>query len=351
MRKGLIAIVCAALLLVSIAAAQIALPTKMVQATDASIAKNVASTVQANAYGLKTDKGQCVCSADTLAKIAQIKKLLAELEASCNSGMIIENPGRGPVIEETCFGKCMAENKGYCESTCKDENGNVDSACYGECANAIKVKCENSCNIPSEEVKPAEPDCASQCLAKNFDKEECLKPCYVDGVEDRECYDACSKKSEEVWDMCQKQCRGQETPSNEAPDVLGQCSASCEIKYSECKEGCYAGVGIDAAKLKIAEECTVNQCMPVLKECSASCNAQYGKKENLMQKFVNVFKPAQYRNAKWICHDGTESVEGGETSCKPGETWTSYAKQACEGKCSTETNKCGVNTFMVYNEC
>lgn len=353
MKKALIAILCAVILLVSLAAAQVALPSKEVKAADLSIAKNVAPAVQANAFGLKADKSQCTCSADTLAKIEQIRKLLSELEQSC---MIVENPGRTPPSQPSfssgeCVDKCMVEQnaKAYCEKACYMSG---KEGCYDECYSALKVKCENSCNVGQQ--KPAEePGCAESCLEKNFNKQECLKPCYVNGVEDKACYDACSQKSSEMWDICQKQCGQQETAtvSTQTNEVLNQCSSSCELKYSDCKNSCYASAGNDAAKLKIAEDCTVNTCMPLLKQCSESCNSQYAPKPTIVQKVVNVFKAAQYRNAKWICHDGTESVEGGDTSCKPSDTWTSYAKQACEGKCSAETNKCGVNTFMVYNEC
>ncbi|MFH1065003.1 MAG: hypothetical protein V1734_00670 [Nanoarchaeota archaeon] len=361
MRKILIAVLCAVILLVSIAAAQVALPTKAVQATDANIAKNVAPAVQANAFGLKADKNQCMCSADTLAKIAQIKKLLAELEQSC---MIVENPGinndnngqnNGQPVQadltqptyELCVAKCSAEQRdSYCTPTCANQAD--PNECYQGCAAGVEQKCKNSCsNAPKE--KPQQLGCIDTCMAKNYDKAGCLGGCSQEDINnDGPCYKSCQNKANEVYGMCQKQCVGQETTSTQASEVLGQCSSSCEVKYGDCKNSCYVNAGTD---FKAAEDCTVNQCMPILKQCSTSCNSQYAPKQTFVQKVVNVFKPAQFRNAKWICHDGTESVEGGDTSCKPSETWSGYAKQACEGKCSTATNKCGVNTFMVYNEC
>ena len=352
MRKSLIAVLCAVILLVSIAAAQVALPTKAVQATDTSIAKPIVVS-QANAFGLKADKSQCTCSADTLAKIEQIKKLLAELENSC---MIVENPGRTPPSQPTfssgnCVDKCMVEQdaKGYCNGNCV-RDGVLDTVCFDGCYGSLKVKCENSCNVGNQ--KPAEqPGCIDTCMAKNYDKAGCLAGCTEEDIMNNgPCYKACQDKANEVYTMCQKQCVKEETTTVPAQttDVLSQCSSSCELKYSDCKNSCYANAGTD---FKVAEDCTVNTCTPLLKQCSVSCNSQYGQKENFVQKVVNVFKPAQFRNAKWICHDGTESVEGGDTSCKPSDTWSTYAKLVCDGKCSTETNKCGVNSFMVYNEC
>lgn len=59
-----------------------------------------------------------------------------------------------------------------------------------------------------------------------------------------------------------------------------------------------------------------------------------------------------YRTAWWQCYDGTESgPQGGESSCKPSETWNTYAQRACEGKCNKTTGKCGVNSFSVSQEC
>ncbi len=57
-----------------------------------------------------------------------------------------------------------------------------------------------------------------------------------------------------------------------------------------------------------------------------------------------------YRNAYWQCYDGAESYEGGSTSCKSTETWERYAKDFCEGRCN-DYEKCGVNSFRVWNEC
>lgn len=345
MRKSLFALLAIFALAASLAAAQTASPVGL-NAADLNVANNAAPAVQANAFGLKADKTQCACSADTLAKIEQMKKLLAELEQSCAQAppVVQDKPYSGG-----CVDTCLVNQKPYCEGVCKKE-GVVDSACFGGCYAGIKQKCENSCSLPAEE-KPQQAGCAEECLAKNFDKAACLSSCSAEDIaSEGPCYGSCKDESAAVYGMCQKQCNVQETATApvQANEVLNQCSSSCELKYSECKENCYAASGSDAPKLN---SCVEQQCMPLLKQCSDSCNSQYAPKPTIVQKVVNVFKAAQYRNAKWICHDGTASAEGGDTSCKPSDTWSGYAKQACEGKCSTETNKCGVNSFLVYSEC
>lgn len=58
-----------------------------------------------------------------------------------------------------------------------------------------------------------------------------------------------------------------------------------------------------------------------------------------------------YRYAEWSCYDGTASASIDATSCKSWETWHSYAKESCEEHCSSESDKCGVNSFRVWSEC
>lgn len=58
-----------------------------------------------------------------------------------------------------------------------------------------------------------------------------------------------------------------------------------------------------------------------------------------------------FRNAYWQCYDGTESNEGGSTSCKQSATWQKYADEFCYSHCYADKSKCGVNTFKVWNEC
>jgi thiol-disulfide isomerase/thioredoxin len=58
-----------------------------------------------------------------------------------------------------------------------------------------------------------------------------------------------------------------------------------------------------------------------------------------------------FRLASWQCYDGKEEKQGGESSCKPSGLWQKYAKEFCDGHCSKETGKCGVNSFAVFKEC
>ena len=72
-----------------------------------------------------------------------------------------------------------------------------------------------------------------------------------------------------------------------------------------------------------------------------------------------------FRYASWVCYDGTEFKEGGETSCKSSETWRQHAEEACKLKCvevetlhtpgeiepAIQQVKCGLNSFKVWDEC
>ena len=58
-----------------------------------------------------------------------------------------------------------------------------------------------------------------------------------------------------------------------------------------------------------------------------------------------------FRNAYWQCYDGKEANQGGESSCKSYDLWKKYALDFCEGHCSSESGKCGVNSFGLNNPC
>ncbi|MDD4628829.1 MAG: S-layer homology domain-containing protein [Candidatus Peribacteraceae bacterium] len=58
-----------------------------------------------------------------------------------------------------------------------------------------------------------------------------------------------------------------------------------------------------------------------------------------------------FRYAAWQCSDGSESKEGGPTSCKDRKTWEGYANDACRSRCGDNSAKCGVNGFKVWEPC
>jgi len=60
-----------------------------------------------------------------------------------------------------------------------------------------------------------------------------------------------------------------------------------------------------------------------------------------------------FRYAYWQCYDGTETKTAlnADAPCKSSEIWQDVAKGSCSSHCSSETGKCGVNSFSVSNEC
>jgi len=66
---------------------------------------------------------------------------------------------------------------------------------------------------------------------------------------------------------------------------------------------------------------------------------------------TGMYVGANYRNAYWQCYDGNESYQGEYASCKPVSLLNNYAQAFCEYHCSTQTGKCGVNTFYIANPC
>ena len=60
-----------------------------------------------------------------------------------------------------------------------------------------------------------------------------------------------------------------------------------------------------------------------------------------------------FRYAYWQCYDGTEhkTAQNVDAPCKSSEVWQEVAKGSCKDHCSPETNKCGINSFSVSQEC
>jgi len=60
-----------------------------------------------------------------------------------------------------------------------------------------------------------------------------------------------------------------------------------------------------------------------------------------------------FKYAYWQCYDGTEhkAAQNVDAPCKSSEVWQEVAMGSCKDRCSSETNKCGVNSFSVSNEC
>jgi len=60
-----------------------------------------------------------------------------------------------------------------------------------------------------------------------------------------------------------------------------------------------------------------------------------------------------FKYAYWQCYDGTEhkAAQNVDAPCKSSEVWQEVAMGSCKDRCSSETNKCGVNSFSVSEEC
>ena len=92
---------------------------------------------------------------------------------------------------------------------------------------------------------------------------------------------------------------------------------------------------------------TTNICDEYMRNC------KNGDKDSCRKYNENCARPPTvlnyYKNAYWQCYDGTEEKAGDE--CKSSEEWQKLAEQDCRNQCNSETGKCGVNSFSVFNEC
>lgn len=57
-----------------------------------------------------------------------------------------------------------------------------------------------------------------------------------------------------------------------------------------------------------------------------------------------------FMHATWQCYDGSTEKHT-DNLCKSSEEWNKLAKIYCESRCSSDTDKCGVNSFSVSDVC
>jgi hypothetical protein len=66
---------------------------------------------------------------------------------------------------------------------------------------------------------------------------------------------------------------------------------------------------------------------------------------------INNQTSSGFRSAYWQCYDGEEGYEGSEDICKSSLLWKNQAISFCDDHCSSESGKCGVNSFTLSNYC
>ncbi|MEK6890282.1 MAG: hypothetical protein AABX35_03785 [Nanoarchaeota archaeon] len=193
----------------------------------------------------------------------------------------------------------------------------------------------------------------NSCLAADG-VDECLE----NGKDLREYYCSNSKINNKVY-SCEHGCA-----NGACIDKMPKATekVTCLFKGSETSQECYAGEiqtgckGIGTCSTSVSEKKG--------KEITwkSSCGGyQYtlsdGDDETVTfsceekVESTEQLKETWFKGAYWQCHDGTESKEGGESSCKPSELWQKYALEACNDHCTKDGSKCGVNAFSVFNVC
>ena len=170
-----------------------------------------------------------------------------------------------------------------------DENGYIQTT---------YLACPNGCNQDG-------------CI-KGIDVKESIT-CYFENTKtEQQCY---------TGDVAKAECSG-----------LGSCTTSLEAEKGEkitWKSSCggYQYTLQDGDDEKVVFDCAIGETNSTNVESNA------------------------FRNAYWQCYDGKEFNMGDESSCKPYGLWKKYATEACEARCSSGKEKCGVNSFSMSNPC
>jgi hypothetical protein len=208
------------------------------------------------------------------------------------------NPSRDLRIRTGGKDGCI-NKKELAEHYC-DENGFIKTV-YLDCANG----CQSGACVKGEEVREE--------VICNFKGSEAGDECYLAGSS---LYESTQGRT---W------CKGTESQpckvevSAEEGDKLTWKSSCGGYKYT-IQDGTDESIVFDCSQ----GETSTNESLP----------------EN------NAF-----RNAYWQCYNGKEFNLGGDSSCKPYGLWKKYATEACDAKCSSGREKCGVISFALTNPC
>ncbi|MBI2046832.1 hypothetical protein HYT26_01555 [Candidatus Pacearchaeota archaeon] len=324
----------------------------------------------------EAEKTSCAQDCKSLIKCSQNSECgQATTTKSCGSKIMPSSkPGQSQFDSSYA---CKSESKCYCQNP-----GTYDSVCqcsYGESCNPCQYGCKDG-----------------ECISGISPNAQCTDS---DGIDYYSQGKACIDSS------CQADyCAGNTIieygcENNNAVTYKYWCPSSCQngacIKGETAKELVKCVFGNSAS----TQECVASSSDGQIKcsgveTCAISVSGQKGDKivwkstcggyaytiidgEEEEAKFEcgstsTPVSPEEtaigFRNAYWQCYDGTEEKQGGETSCKPSETWQKYAQEACNKRCITAQSdkekclagqkeycegytKCGANSFAVYNEC
>jgi len=66
---------------------------------------------------------------------------------------------------------------------------------------------------------------------------------------------------------------------------------------------------------------------------------------------ITEIKNKGFRYAYFQCYDGAESKSTDREACKSAEYWKKFAENFCQAHCNKKTEKCGINSFSIGNEC
>ena len=295
-----------------------------------------------------TIQTDCVCTTEYDPVCAEIKVCTQQCQkVDVNSNSL---------VGANCKEQCYAEKKTYgneCNAKCAGASVLYKGKCGSDCPQYATPVCEDGkIIIVFDERGCKKPKCSTEktehflgaywkcsngqefkemekCMPYAYWKEKARKICakYVDSNSiDTNSIDINSSiesdddnSSEQESDDLTTSPASKERPWVVAFEVFGNCSPSDNgCKYYTDEQGC-----------------KVKDCADGEKEIS--CPTKISRNT--------------YRNAYWQCQSGVEFNEGGESSCKPVGLWKNYAEEACKNECSADTNKCGVNSFKVWEEC
>lgn len=284
------------------------------------------------------------------------------------------------IIDPSLHREGVSDEANNIEDVCTFSGGLIGSCTASDECKLAEYYCDN--NFVNLETKTCENGCSGGvCLQGTTTTNVCAQQgtaCCKNGA----CNSAlitCQENSVSIFQGCDENCNARWT-CNENSDISKE-QIKCIFLNSKvltephtATENCYAHTSDGKFGCKWDGNVEVRENGERLAYCIAEISGKKSETvkwksscggyattildgENEFAKFdcLNTQPPSYetwFRNAYWVCYDGTKAEEGSQSSCKSSITWKKYAHEFCQEKCSSQPiEKCGVSSFGVYNEC
>ena len=279
----------------------------------------------------------------------------------CENGKCVPETTTTPGDMNTCLDnsnnywdqetdKCYSGyNKDIIKQLCKESDGGKNIYQY---AHTFGFRSYSSANDPSRDLRirtgGADGCISDKQLIENYcDEKGYIQTAYIDcanGCKDNACI-----KGEEISEKIT--CKFEDSKKEQKCYLAGSFN-DADVGTKFCKADVSSGVCVISYTSYKDEKVTWKS------SCgSYQYTTQDGNDETISFKCAEgettttQIQNKGFKYSYWQCYDGFENKAGDGNSCYASDNFNMKAKDDCEGHCSSESGKCGVNSFGVSGEC